>query len=394
MLVETARDLQRRSSRQESCGSQVTRALPACSTVSSVPRAANGRRRGGLSDEVVLWRGEALSYPRNGSNTFYRLLMGFEITKRCTIMTVAVLSPVLWAQNPPDIQQTYSKLCSGCHGDDGRGTQQGPGLSGNPSVRGRSAQSLRNVIRNGIPAAGMPAFDLPTDTLDALATMIVSLNAVAAKSNVPGDVAAGKQFFFGKGQCASCHLVQGEGSPIGPDLSDIGLELTVDEIREALLNPDARITPGYGVVSVRLRSGRTLRGFARSRTSFDLAIQDLTGAFHPVSLDDVVSITDEKRSHMERVTASVDELSDVMAFLSRLTGVRPGALVSPHRSDTEDFSRILNPKLGEWPTFNGNVNANRYSELTQINRTNVSRLRLKWTFSIPLWSQFLPDTPY
>src|SRR3989475_11274071 len=247
-------------------------------------------------------------------NRFYRLLMAFEITKRCTITIAAVLSPVLWAQNPPDIQQTYSKLCGGCHGDDARGTQQGPGLAGSPSVRARSAQSLRNVIRNGIPAAGMPAFDLPADTLDALAPMICSVNAVAAKSSVRGDVAAGKQFFLGKGQCVSCHLVQGEGSPIGPDLSDIGLELTVDEIREALQNPDARIAPGYGVVSVRLRNGRTLRGFARSRTSFAVTIQDLTGAFHLVSLDEVSDITDEKRSHMESVTASAHELSDVIAF--------------------------------------------------------------------------------
>src|SRR5205085_6533075 len=100
-----------------------------------------------------------------------------------------LLSPAVWAQDP-DVKQTYAKLCSGCHGVDARGTQQGPGLSGNPSVRGRSAQSLRNVIRNGIPAAGMPAFDLPADTLDDLATMIASLNAVAAKSNAPGDVAA------------------------------------------------------------------------------------------------------------------------------------------------------------------------------------------------------------
>src|SRR5438552_13504082 len=232
------------------------------------------------------------------------------------MIAAVILSPALWAQNTPaspadqDIKQTYSKLCGGCHGDDARGTQQGPGFSGNPSVRGRSAQSLRNVIRNGIPAAGMPAFDLPADTLDALATMIVSLNAEAAKGRVPGDPAAGRQFFFGKGQCGSCHLAQGEGSPIGPDLSDIGLALTVDEIREALQNPDARIAPGYGVVSVRMSNGRTLRGFARSRSSFDLAVQDLTGAFHLVSLDEVAAMTDEKRSHMERVTASADELRD------------------------------------------------------------------------------------
>src|SRR5436190_3210997 len=315
---------------------------------------------------------------------------------RGTILIAAVLSAFLSGpQTTADVQQTYLKLCGGCHGDDAHGTHQGPGLSGNPSVRGRSAQGLRHVIRNGIPAAGMPAFDLPAETLDAIATMIVSLNAVAATANVPGDVSAGWEFFFGKGQCGSCHLVQGEGSPIGPELSDIGLALTVDEIREALLNPDARIAPGYGVVSLRLRNGQTLRGFARSRSSFDIAVQDLTGGFHAVSLDDVAVIADEKRSHMERATASADELRDVIAFLSRLTGVQPGAVASPRHSDTGiDFTRILNPKPGEWPTFNGNVSGNRYSQLTQITPANVNRLTLKWTFSIPLWSQFLPDTPY
>jgi PQQ-dependent dehydrogenase (methanol/ethanol family) len=315
------------------------------------------------------------------------------------ITIAAIVGPVLWAQNAPqnsqDIQQTYSKLCAGCHGVDARGTEQGPALAGNPSVRGRSAQSVRDVIRNGIPAAGMPAFDLPAETVDALVTTIASWNVVAAKASVPGDAAAGRQFFLGKGQCASCHLARGEGSAIGPDLSDIALTLTVDEIRDALLNPSARIAPGYGLVSVRLRNGRTLRGFARSRSSFDVAIQDLTGTFHPVSIDDVVSITDEKQSHMERVTASADELRDVMAFLSGLTGVRPGAVASDIRPHTGiDFARILNPKPGEWLTFNGSVSGNRYSELKEIDRSNVSRLKVKWTFSIPLWSLFHPDTPY
>src|SRR5688572_33103658 len=239
--------------------------------------------------------------------------MASGIPKFSIFVFAAVLNPVLWAQNPPEIQQTYATRCAGCHGDDGRGTDQGPALAGSPSVRARSAQSLRNVIRNGVPAAGMPAFDLPTDTIDALATMITSWNAVAAKSSVPGDAAAGRQFFVGKGQCVSCHLAQGEGSAIGPDLSDIALTLTVGDIRDALLNPDARIAPGYGLVSVSLRNGRTLRGFARSRSSFDLAVQDLTGAFHTLSLDDVASVTEEKTSQMTAVKATTDELRDVNA---------------------------------------------------------------------------------
>src|SRR5688572_15911788 len=254
-------------------------------------------------------------------------------TKFGAIIIAAALVPVLRAQNPSALQQTYVSRCAGCHGDDGRGTDMGPALSGSPSVRARSAQSLRTVIRNGIPAAGMPAFDLPADTIDALATMITSWNAVAAKAGAAGDAAAGRELFSGKGQCASCHMALGEGSPIGPDLSDIALTLTVNELRDALLNPDVRIAPGYGVVSVRLRNGRTLRGFARSRSSFDLAIQDLAGAFHTVSLDAVASITDEQTSHMPAVKVSADELRDVIAYLSRMTGVKPGTVAAPRSEE-------------------------------------------------------------
>ena len=82
-------------------------------------------------------------------------------------------------------------------------------------------------------------------------------------------------------------MVYGEGSAIGPDLSNVAREMTVDQLREALLQPDARIAPGYELVTVRLRDGKTLRGFARSRTSFDLALQDLKGVIHPLSLDQV-----------------------------------------------------------------------------------------------------------
>ena len=247
----------------------------------------------------------------------------FSRLSNLTLITVFIIAPAI-AQEAPEIRQTYVKLCGGCHGDDARGTQQGPGLAGNPSLRRRSTQSIRNVIRNGIPAAGMPGFDLPAATLDALANLVASLNASAADTAVPGDRAAGKQFFFGTGNCGSCHMVYGEGSPIGPDLSNIAREMTVDQLREALLQPDARIAPGYGVVNARLRDGRTLRGFARSKTSFDLALQDLKGGLHPLSLDRISNITDETRSLMPPVKAGELELQNLLAFLSRLTGVQPG----------------------------------------------------------------------
>ena len=85
-------------------------------------------------------------------------------------------------------------------------------------------------------------------------------------------------------------MVYGAGEPIGPDLSNVARELTVDQIRQALLQPSAQTTSGYALVTVRLRDGRTLRGFVRSRTRFDIQLQDLKGVFHPVSLDRVSAI--------------------------------------------------------------------------------------------------------
>ena len=40
------------------------------------------------------------------------------------------------------------------------------------------------------------------------------------------------------------------------------------------------------------------------------------------------------------------------------------------------------------------LGGNRYSELKTINAGNVQGLGLKWAFSIPLWTQSFPDTPY
>ena len=224
----------------------------------------------------------------------------------CVRVTAIGVAVFFWQACAPAVQaqpsaseearQTYTKLCSGCHGDDARGTQQGPGLAGNPSVRRRSVQSLKNVIANGVPGAGMPGFKLSEATLNALAGMVVSLNAVAAEQPVEGDRAAGREFFLGKGQCSSCHMVSGEGSATGPDLSNVARELTVDQIREALLRPSARIAPGYDLVTAHLRNGKSIKGFARSRSSFSVVIQDLTGDFHPLASDAVSSWGEEKQS--------------------------------------------------------------------------------------------------
>src|SRR5262249_47600730 len=230
---------------------------------------------------------------------------------------VFVLSPLLlFGQDAlSEGEKLYGRQCAGCHGPDGRGSARGPGLAANRRVRTRSVQQLRDFIRKGSPGSGMPAFDVPAVELDALAALLRSFNAPAAESLPPGDPASGKQFFLGKGQCGSCHMVYGGGKAIGPDLSDLGGRMTVEEIRQALLNPGAHTAPGYEFVTVKLRDGRRVRGFAKSRTSVDVGVLDLEGRYHSLQQGQISSIQDEQRSLMEPVKANPDELRDLIAYL-------------------------------------------------------------------------------
>jgi PQQ-dependent dehydrogenase (methanol/ethanol family) len=293
-------------------------------------------------------------------------------------------------------RKVYAEHCVGCHGADARGTDQAPGLAGNSRLRRQSVRKLSDMVRNGIPGTAMPPFDLPARELEALANFVHSLNGEASASEVPGNQASGEQYFFGKGQCASCHMVAGRGEAIGPDLSNLGHTMTVNQIRSALLQPDAHITPGYEQVTVQLRDGTTVRGFVRNRSNFDMRLQDFQGRFHLLQENQIAAVHEETGTPMPPIKASPEELQNLIAYLSRLTGVKPGAVVTLQqpKKDEIDFARILHPKPGDWLTYNGNLSANRYSELDQINTKNVKQLALKWIFSVPLWKQLLPDTGY
>jgi PQQ-dependent dehydrogenase (methanol/ethanol family) len=318
------------------------------------------------------------------------------------IALVSLSTASVVKQNAPAAQSSvtegtkiYAQRCAGCHGADARGTDKAPALAENGSLRDRSVQELRELIRKGVAAAGMPAFDLPSQELDALVALIRSLNAPAAENTTRGDPASGESFFFGKGRCGSCHMISGSGAAIGPDLSSVGRDMSVDEIQGKLLNPSSRLTPGYQLATVQLRNGQTTRGFVRARSNFDIRLQDLTGQFHFIQEQEISAITEEKRSIMAPVNASPEELRDLIAYLGRRTGVGVGAPNSqPPKALGIEFARISNPKPSEWLTYNGNLTGNRYSELSQINATNVHELTLKWIFSVPLWKNVLPDTKY
>ena len=291
----------------------------------------------------------------------------------------------------PDAARLYAQRCASCHGEDAAGSDRGPPLARSRRLRTRSTSEIHDIIQKGT-AAGMPPFPLPEDQLQALAVFVRSMNATAFDARPEGDAASGERFFFGKGQCASCHTAMGRGKPVGPDLSNIGRQLTPAELRRKLSNPNAQVSEGYTTVGVRLRDGKTVRGFARKETLHSLQLETMDGRLVLLADGEYEITGRDKTSAMPPLQATIEEERDLNAFLGRLGGVAQGAL--PERGETVDrdaVEGILRPKPGEWPTYNGNVNGNRHSALDQIDARNVKKLALQWVYSMPYFG--LETTP-
>ncbi|HWC00534.1 MAG TPA: PQQ-binding-like beta-propeller repeat protein [Bryobacteraceae bacterium] len=296
------------------------------------------------------------------------------------------------------VDPLFTKLCVGCHGDQATGTDRGPALVNNRSLRSLGEQQIHDLIRNGTQR-GMPAFPLPEDQLQRLARWVRALNASAHDLQPEGDRAAGERFFFGKGQCGSCHMVLGRGKVNGPDLSGIGQQLTLQELEQTLDNPEARAGTrstascpewawcpqnGWAVVKVRLRDGSMLRGFARAQGKHDLQLQTLDGRFRLLLDSEYEEVSRETTSLMPRLKATPAERRDLIAYLSRLGGVPVGPLAGEGEAiPAAEQAEILSPKAGSWPTYNGSLGANRHSTLDQIHTGNVGRLQVAWSYVLP-----------
>ncbi len=305
---------------------------------------------------------------------------------------------LLVAQSQQAIPPAYRKHCAACHADSATGTDRGPGLIDTRSLRSRSEARIADIIRKGTQG-GMPAFgNLPPADLAALAKAVRSWNSSAFDAKPAGEVAAGKRFF--DESCKGCHMVRGSGASNGPDLSNIGRELTLRELEQSLTDPNSRkgkkngaSCPGWAfcpddpwaVVKVRLLSGQIQRGFARSRGAHDLQLQDFEGKMHLLEQGrDYKDIETEPASYMPALKATDTQRRDLTAYLSGLGGVPVGKITDAVAAVKEsEIERVQRPEAAEWPGYHGLPTANRHSVLQQINAKNVGRLRPAWSYTLP-----------
>jgi putative heme-binding domain-containing protein len=237
--------------------------------------------------------------------------------------TVHAQEAVVAPADIEDGQRLYLGACTNCHGPDGN-TVPGVDLGHGQFRRASSDAELADIIRRGIAGTAMPPGNYSSRQASLIVAYLRSMATTGPKSTATGDPTRGQALFEGRGQCLTCHQVQGSGSRLGPDLTDIGRLRRVSELERAVVDPAPEVRPQNRMARVVTRDGSTITGRLLHHDTFTLLLLDSQGqlrAFDKAALREITVIKDNpKTSYRSRLTTQ--ELADVVGYLVTLKGTR------------------------------------------------------------------------
>ncbi len=216
----------------------------------------------------------------------------------------------------------YKQNCAACHGANARGGE-GPNLTRSTVVlHDEKGQDIAEVVKNGRPQAGMPAFPtLKKDEIYDIAEYLHQQVNNAAnrglyanlyanqRSQTRGDPKQGEAFF--EANCTSCHSATG-------DLAKIA-----SKYPEAFAMQARFIWPASkeaGEAKVTTASGETFAGTIVRLDDFDVALRDANGEYHSWPRNQVkVQVEDKLAGHSALLPKYKDsDLHNVTAYLLTL----------------------------------------------------------------------------
>jgi putative heme-binding domain-containing protein len=132
-----------------------------------------------------------------------------------------------------------------------------------------------------------------------------------------GNWARGRRVFFSQeAGCAKCHLVSGQGSRIGPDLSNLPHRDYHSVLRDITL-PSYALNPDYVTSTVLLHDGRSLTGVLRT-SGERIEIGDKDGKVTTVRRDEIAKLQPSALSIMPEGMPKhlgPERLRDLLTFL-------------------------------------------------------------------------------
>lgn len=173
-----------------------------------------------------------------------------------------------------------------------------------------------------------------------VATLACGALGVLLLAQAPaGDPVRGKAIYEGKGDCASCHRINGAGGRLGPDLSEIGVPrgggrggggkqaapaptLNLSALETSIVDPDADVAISNRLVRIVTRDGKSVTGKLLNHDNFTVQFLDPQGKLHSYLKADLKESTVLTKGLMPsyRDRLSSQEVADVVAYLATLKG--------------------------------------------------------------------------
>jgi putative heme-binding domain-containing protein len=248
------------------------------------------------------------------------------VAMKVPILLLALAGAALAQHNytPADVEEggrLYRSTCVGCHGQNGD-LVGGVDLAHGKFKRASTDDGVIQIIRSGIPGTPMPPNNFTEFQAGTIVAYLRSLGGASTEA-AAGDAARGKSIFEGKGNCASCHRVRGNGSRLGPDLSDIGTLRRPAELQRSLVQPDAEILPQNRFVRAVAKDGTIISGRILNSDTYSVQILDSAEHLRSLNKSDLREFAYENKSPMPSYQGRLNaqELADVVAYLGTLKGV-------------------------------------------------------------------------
>jgi cytochrome c oxidase cbb3-type subunit 3 len=221
----------------------------------------------------------------------------------------------------------FASSCANCHGADGRGGEHAPDIATASDVRRLTDKRLIDIIKNGITGTGMPGFDwLGQDKILAINAYLRILQGKNTAVALPGNAEEGEKLFFGKGQCAECHMAQGKGGFIASDLSISDSNTSADRLRQVILDPANSLPAQKKAVTITTIDGQRYSGALRAQDNFSISIQTMDGAFYYFPKSQLTSLDIGVLSLMPPDYGSRlnnAEVNDLVSYLIRIGSQSP-----------------------------------------------------------------------
>ena len=228
--------------------------------------------------------------------------------------------------------------CSPCHGTNARGGGRGPDLTSGRWTHGSSDAQIFRTISQGVPGTDMPANGFEDSEIWAIIAYLRSL-APPKQAVAAGDPAKGKKIFERAG-CSTCHMVNGSGGRLGPDLSRVAAARSAQYLVESIREPDKELSTlmldpnnhysvplSYETTTVVTADGQKIQGVALNEDTYTIQMMTEEQSLRFFQKKDVKEVTHERKSLMppyrEEMLGAV-QLRDLVAYLETLRGTTSG----------------------------------------------------------------------